>query len=186
MELLKSLNIDPVLVIVNIIGFGLLYLILQRLVFNPIGKVLAEREGDIQKTYGQLDEDRAQMETLKNEYSQRLTNIEAEAREKIQGAIKEAQTTRDQIIGEANARAADVTSKAEKDVIYERERAMATLREEVVDLAIGATGKIIGDGLDENRQRKLINEFINAGTALNIPPHSNGSATPVAAGGVEA
>jgi len=175
MELLESLNIDWRLVLVNIFGFILLYLVLQRLVFNPINKVLAEREGDIQKTYGQLDADRVQMETLKNEYSQRLTNIEAEAREKIQGAIKEAQTTRDQIITEANSRAVETVAKAEKDVAYEREQAMATLREEVVGLAMGATTKIIGDGLDENRQRKLIAEFINAGTASNIPSaRSNG------------
>ena len=170
MELLQSLNIDYKLVIVNIIGFVLLYLIAQRLVFTPIGKVLAERETDIQKTYRQLDEDRSQMETLKNDYSQRLANIEAEAREKIQGAIKEAQITRDQIVQEANGRAADTVAKAEKDVQYERERAMATLREEVVDLAIGATTKIIGDGLDENRQRKLIAEFVNAGTAMHVAP----------------
>ena len=170
MSLLESLNIDWRLVLVNIFGFVLLYLIAQRLVFTPINKVLAEREGDIQKTYSQLDEDRAQMETLKNDYSQRLANIEAEARDKIQSAIKEAQTTRDQIVTEANARAAETVTKAEKDVQYERERAMASLREEVVDLAIGATSKIIGDGLDENRQRKLIAEFVNAGTAANVAP----------------
>ena len=48
-----------------------------------------------------------------------------------------------------------------------------------MDLALGAVTKVIGDGLDTNRQRKLIDDFIaTGGTALNAPPASEPAVSP--------
>ena len=89
--------------------------------------------------------------------------IEAEAREKIQSAIREAQAARDQIITEATGRSRDLVSRAEQEADRERQEAMVALRKQIVDLAMGATEKVIGEGLDEKRQRQLINDFITTG-----------------------
>ena len=51
MELLKSLNIDLIALPVNIVGFLALLFIAQKLVFLPIGKVISERQADVDKTY---------------------------------------------------------------------------------------------------------------------------------------
>lgn len=161
MELLRTLNIEPSAVLVNIVGFILLWIVCRKLVFIPIGKVLTERQTDITKTYDQLDNDRRQMEALKSDYEKRLAAIEAEAREKIQSAIKDAQAARDQIMTEANSRSREMITRAEEEVNREREQAMITLREQVVNLALGAATKVVGDSLDENRQRQLIANFIN-------------------------
>ena len=181
MELLDQLNIDPRAILVNIVGFLLLWLVLQKLVFQPIGRVLAERQQDINSTYDQLEADRRQMETLRAEYEQRLTSIEAEAREKIQSAIKDAQAARDQIIQEANTRGREMITRAEQEIEREREQALITLRQQVVDLALGAATKVIGDSLDETRQRRLIDDFIATSTTRTAtngtgPGGSNGAA----------
>ena len=167
MELLESLNIDFRAIGVNIVGFLLLWFALQRLVFTPINKLLAERQHDINATYDQLEADRRQMETLRADYEQRLAGIEAEAREKIQGAIKDAQAARDQIVQEASARSKEMIARAEQEIEREREQALITLRQQVVDLALGATTKIIGDSLDEARQRRLIDDFITSSVSGN-------------------
>ncbi len=164
MDLLNSLNIDPRAILVNIVGFLLLLLVLRKMVFTPIGKVLAERQQDVNSTYDQLEADRRQMEALRTDYEQRLASIEAEAREKIQGAIKDAQAARDQIVQEAQGRSREMITRAEAEVAREREQAMITFRQQVVDLAMGAATKVIGDSLDETRQRRLIDEFITTGT----------------------
>lgn len=165
MDLLNQLNIDPRAILVNVFGFVALWLLLQRMVFAPIGRLLAERQEDINKTYDQLDADRQHMESLRTDYERRLTQIEAEAREKIQGAIKEAQAARDQIVGEANTRSREMISRAEEEIARERAESLITLRQQVVDLALGAATKIIGDNLDGARQRRLIDDFIASGAA---------------------
>lgn len=161
--LLGTLNIDLQAVVVNIIGFVLLLWVANSLVFKPIGKVIDEREQDVNSTYDKIEADRKQMEALKEDYEKRLSGIETEAREKIQNAIKEAQAARDQIVTEATERGRDLVSRAEREADRERQEAMITLRKQIVDLALGATTKILGDGLDESRQRQLIDDFITTG-----------------------
>jgi F-type H+-transporting ATPase subunit b len=158
--IIGDLNVSPALILINIIGFGVLYLIANKLVFTPIGKVLDEREGEISGTYDKLDADQKQMEALKSEYEGRLEQIEAEAREKIQSAIKEAEAARDKIIADANVRAKDLVVKAESEAEREREQAMITLRQQIVELAMGATYKVVGESLDGAKQKSLIDDFI--------------------------
>jgi F-type H+-transporting ATPase subunit b len=180
MGLLEQLNIDPRAILVNIVGFLLLLFVLRRMVFTPIGKVLAERQQDVNSAYEQLESDRRRMEAMRTDYEQRLASIEAEAREKIQGAIKDAQAARDQIVGEAQERSREMIQRAEAEAVREREQAMITLRQQVVDLALGATSRVIGEGLDETRQRRLIDDFISSGVAASA---ANGaSASPLAGG----
>jgi F-type H+-transporting ATPase subunit b len=159
-KLLSDLNIDPFAFVINVVGFLLLLFVANTLVFKPINQVLEERQQDVRVTYDKLEAEQKQMQELKSEYEQRLASIEAEAREKIQSAIKEAQTMRDQIVSEANTRSREMVARAEEEVEREKRQAMITVREQVVDLALGATEKLIGDGLDKTRQRKLIADFI--------------------------
>ncbi|MBC8103754.1 MAG: F0F1 ATP synthase subunit B [Cytophagales bacterium] len=178
MDLLNTLNISPAAIPVNIVGFVLLLLVANKLVFRPIGLVLTERQADISSTYDKIDRDRAEMQALRDDYQARLSGIEAEAREKIQSAIRDAQSARDQIITEANDRSRELVSRAEREAEQERQEAMVTLKKQIVDIALGATAKIIGDGLDESRQRKLIDEFISSGGSVG-PSHALVEATPL-------
>lgn len=174
--LLHSLNIEPLAIPVNIVGFLLLLFIANNMVFKPINKVLEERQQDVRVTYDKLEAEQQQMQQLKSDYEQRLASIEAEAREKIQSAIKEAQSARDQIVNEAQNRSREMITRAEQEVTREKEQALIAIREQVVNLALGAAHKVIGENLDDKRQRSLIAEFINAGTAPNTPA----ATTPVA------
>lgn len=162
-DILNNLNFDWRIWVVNFLGFGLLWLTATNMVFKPIGKVIEERQGDIQKTYDQLDADQRQMQALKADYEARLAAVEAEGRERITNMIKEAQATRDSVLSDANSRAHELVSRAEAEVAREKEQAMITLRTQVADLAIGAAERVIGDNLNEARSRKLVDEFIASG-----------------------
>jgi F-type H+-transporting ATPase subunit b len=167
MGLLEDLNINPYAILVNIVGFLLLLALLRRFLFRPVGDLLAQRQQDIAATYDQLEADRRQMEALRADYEQRLAGIEAEAREKIQGAIKDAQAARDQIVQETQVRSREMITRAEEEIQRERDQALITLRQQVVDLALGAANKVIGDSLDETRQRRLIDDFITGSVSGN-------------------
>lgn len=178
MDLLNTLNIQPGAIAINLIGFLLLLLVANKLVFKPIGTVLTERQADISSTYDQIDADKRQMEALRDDYEKRLSGIEAEAREKIQSAIREAQAARDQIITEATGRSRELVTRAEREAEQERQEAMVTLKKQIVEIALGATAKIIGDGLDETRQRQLIDNFISNGGSVG-PASAVAAAAPI-------
>jgi F-type H+-transporting ATPase subunit b len=160
---LTKLGIEFQYVVVNILGFLALLFVANKMIFQPIGKVISERQDDVNKTYDQLDADRAEMGRLKSDYETRLDAVEAEGREKIQTAVKEAQATRDQIVTDANTRAKDIVSKAEQEAERERREGLFLMRQQIVDLAMGATGKVLGESLDTKKQSQLIDDFISGG-----------------------
>ena len=165
MDVLNNLNVDLKLVLVNIIGFVILLVVAKKMVFDPIGKVVTERDSDISGQYDRLESAQREMEALKSDYETRLTAIEAEAREKIQTAIKEAQAARDQILSDANQKSHEIVSKAEAEAERAKEQAMTDLRMRIVDIAVGTTRRIIGESLSADRQTALVDEYIATGIA---------------------
>ncbi|MFM7321799.1 MAG: F0F1 ATP synthase subunit B [Armatimonadota bacterium] len=160
MEILQSLNIDVRLIVVNMIGFLILVFAAKKLIFTPIGTVLEERATEINTGYDRLDASQREMETLKADYEARLNAVEAEARDKIQTAIKEAQASRDQILADANAKSREIITRAEAEANREKEQAMITLRQQIVDIAMRTTTHVVGESLDSARHQKLVDEFI--------------------------
>jgi len=167
-EILGTLNFDGTAFLVNAFGFLIVFAILWKFFFTPVGAVLDTRRNDIAATYDQLEADKREMSALRTDYEQRLANIEAEAREKIQTAIKEAQATRDQIVTEAQLRSRELVTRAESEAERERQQAMITMRQQIVDLALNAATKVIGENLDDTRNRRLVDDFIaKESAALN-------------------
>src|SRR5579875_3307140 len=109
--ILQQLGITIPLLITQIIGFLILMVILQQIFTKKVFGLLDQRRADIQQTYDQLDRDREAMEQTRRQYEQRLASIEAEAREKIQAAVKEAQELRANLIADAQTQAAAIIER---------------------------------------------------------------------------
>jgi F-type H+-transporting ATPase subunit b len=101
------------------------------------------------------------METSRRDYEARLAGIEAEARDRIQAAIKEAQGMKEEIIGAAHTEADRLVTHARDEVVREKQRAMVELRAQVADLALEAAGKILRHSVDDRAHRELVSDFIN-------------------------
>ena len=146
--------------LLQIVGFILLVLVLKKYLFGPINGVLEARQNDIQGTLDQIHQDRQAMETSRREYEARLATIEAEARDRIQAAIKEAQEMKDEIVGSARGEAERLVSHAREEIVREKQQALVELRTQVADLAVNAAGKILHRSVDDRAHRELINDFI--------------------------
>ncbi len=155
-----ALNIP--LVVTEAIGFLLLLWFLNRFVFKPIFGILDERQRLITESYDQMDADRARMEQTRREYEQRLAGIEEEAREKIQAAVKEAQSLRDNLVADARTQAETIVEQGRNEIERDRQRAFLEMRSQIVTLAVSAAGKVIDANLDGARQTKLVDDFIGS------------------------
>ncbi len=81
------------------------------------------------------------MEDTRREYEQRLAGIEAEAREKIQAAVKEAQALRDNLIADAQKQAETIVAQGRNESERERQKAFLEMRQQIVALAIARGGQ---------------------------------------------
>jgi F-type H+-transporting ATPase subunit b len=174
MDMLHNLGIDPKLVVVQVVGFLILLWLLNKYAYKPIFKILDDRQNDIKATYDQLDADREAMARTRREYEARLAGIESEAREKIQTAVKEAQELRASIIADAQKQAKTVIDNGRAELERERARTFIELRQQIADLAILAATRVVGESMDDARQRRLVDQYI-AGIATVTTTDSRAS-----------
>jgi F-type H+-transporting ATPase subunit b len=155
------LQITPQALLLQIVSFLLLIWLMRRFLFGPIGGILEARQNEVRSTLDQVYRDREAMETSRREYEARLAGIEAEARDRIQAAIKDAQGMKEEIIGAAHTEADRLVTHAREEVVREKQRAMVELRTQVADLAVEAAGKILRRSVDDRAHRELVTDFIN-------------------------
>lgn len=53
-----------------------------------------------------------------------------------------------------------IRERAASEIESEKQRAIAELRGEVADLALAAAGRVLGESMTDDRQRRLVREFI--------------------------
>ncbi|MFQ3586508.1 MAG: ATP synthase F0 subunit B [Fimbriimonadaceae bacterium] len=98
--------------------------------------------------------------TARHRYERRLAETEAAAREQIQAQMRQAQETAAQLRAEAASQAEQLKRRALDEIETERQKALTDLRIYVVNMALGATEKLVGENVDTERNRKLVDEFI--------------------------
>lgn len=161
MEILKQLNLDPKVLASEITGFILLFFFLRKFLFGPIMGIVEARDEEIRSTYDAANGERSKAEALRADYEKRLADVDAEARVRLQAAIQEAEGTKNQIVLEAKGRADQILERAQEDLVREREKTLTSIREDVVNLSLGAAEKLIGESLDDAKHRNLVTDFID-------------------------
>ena len=89
-----------------------------------------------------------------------LTEARREANEILARAQKVAQETRDADIAATRDALERMRTRATAEIDAEKTRAIAELRGEVADLALAAAGRVVGESLTDERQRRLVQEFL--------------------------
>jgi F-type H+-transporting ATPase subunit b len=154
-------HITPVAFILQVVAFLLLIWAIRKFLLSPINTVLESRQNEVQHTLDQVYQDRQAMETSRREYEARLADIEAEARDRIQNAIKDAQGMKEEIVGSARTEAERLLTRAQEEITREKQQAMVELRTQVAELAVEGASKILRRSVDERVQRELVSDFIN-------------------------
>ncbi|MFZ4508591.1 MAG: F0F1 ATP synthase subunit B [Fimbriimonas sp.] len=139
----------------------ILFPVVRLFFIDPLHDAIQERTSNLESTFAEAADLRARMTEMKADYEQRLAKTEAEAREKIQATVKEAQAIRTQLVAEATAKADAIVKQAREEVEADRNRVLTELRLHVVDLSLAAASKVVGENMDSERNRKLVENFID-------------------------
>ena len=83
-----------------------------------------------------------------------------EANEILTRAQKVAAEAREQDIAATRDEIARLRERATTEIDAENQRAIAELRGEVADLALAAAGRVVGESMTGDRQRKLVADFL--------------------------
>ncbi len=156
---MEALGINGGYLLMQILMISILILLLKGLLYGPMIKVLEERKARIAKGL----EDARQAAVARD-------NADAEAKKVLDAARVDASKLRQDAAGQAEEQAKVILAKANEDakeVIHnarteaegERNKILAELRSQVAAISMAAANKLVGEALDEKRQRALLADF---------------------------
>jgi len=147
--------------IITIINITILFLILRKIFFKPVTKLMADRSARIQDSIDQAEKDKAQAKTLLAEYDDKLKNADAEAREILKTTRESAERQSEVIIAEGKQDAAGITAAARKQIEAEHQAALAKFRLEAAALVMAASAKLAAKDLSSDDNRRYVNMLLD-------------------------
>ena len=147
-------------VIVSALNFIVFFAILWTFALKPVTKILAERKDRIEVGLKDAEQARRDRESAEAERVATLGEARREANEILVRAQKVSQETRDADIAATREELERLRVRAAAEIEAEKVRAIADVRAEVADLALLAAGKVVGETMSDERQRRLVEEFL--------------------------
>ena len=158
---MEALGINLGLLIVQIIAFAIVFLTLNAWVYQPMLNMMETRK---QKIAQGLEDARVAAEAradAQKEADKIRADAQAEAARIVREATERAVVAGKDVKAAADAEAAKARDTAMAEAEMERNRILGDLRGQVASLAIAAANKLVGETLDEKKQRALLNEFFS-------------------------
>ena len=147
-------------VIVELITFVIMLAILARYVYPEIVKLAEARQQAIAQQLNEAEQARAEAEQRLKDAASQLEDARKTAQRVIDAATKSGEQLRQELKQKAEAESKRTIEAAKKEIEAERERAIQSVRNEVASLVVAATEKVIGETLDDDKHRRLIDKAI--------------------------
>ncbi|HWQ83578.1 MAG TPA: F0F1 ATP synthase subunit B [Anaerolineales bacterium] len=173
---MEALGISLGYLIVQILNFLIVLVVLNAWVFKPIMGVFQKRREKISQG---LEDARVAAEARANaekEAREIIAKAETERQQKVRDASQQAEQTAKDVLAQADVQAAKIKDNAQAEIAQERNQILADVRGQVAALAMSATQKLLGEALDEKRQRALIDEFFSGVKAGKVTILESGMA----------
>jgi F-type H+-transporting ATPase subunit b len=135
-------------IVIAVIAFGLVCLVLMKLVFPRMERVFAARVDAIEGGLERAAATRAEAEQLLADYRAQVAAVRAEAATIRDAARAEAAGVRDGILAQARTEAERLTAAGRRQLQAERERIRTELEEGIESLAFELAGRILGESLE--------------------------------------
>lgn len=137
-----------------------MFLVLKKFLFKPVLKMIADRQKEIDDTYADADKAKAEAETMRQEYQQKLSDATQTGETIVKEAVARGQSRQEEIIRQANLDADAIRSKAATDAAREKRKAVNDAKDEICVIALDIAGKVVGRQLDQKDQSQLVDSFI--------------------------
>jgi F-type H+-transporting ATPase subunit b len=148
-------------IITHIIGFVIAVIILKKFAWKPLLSVLEERRNKIKSEFDDLEQERKKTERLYDDYQTKLKEIDSLARAKIQEASREGQTLANEIKEEARKEAKQIVTRTREEIQRDLDKAKVQLRDDVVNMTLEITERIIAQKLDREKDRELVAQLLD-------------------------
>jgi F-type H+-transporting ATPase subunit b len=161
LEALNQLGIEWGLLLSQIVNFGLLMLILFRLLYKPVLDMLAKRRERIAQSMKDAERVAVAAQEAEAEKARVLDEARREAQEIRSQATRDTERIAQEIRSRAEQEASEIRMKAQDDAQKQAQAILADANKQIADLALLATEQLLGRELaNRSEQQRFVTEFL--------------------------
>lgn len=148
---------DAVVLAINIF---ILFIILSYVLFNPVRKMLQDRQNKIASDIDTANTDKEAAAALKQEYDDKLKDVNKEAELILSDARKKALKNQERIEREAREEAQRIIEHAKAEAELEKQKAADDVKKEIILVSTLMAGKLVEVSIDKQKQDSLVEETL--------------------------
>jgi F-type H+-transporting ATPase subunit b len=159
-EILKQLNIQPGALLVNAIGFVILFGVLRKYAFGPLTEIIRVRGEQIASEVQAAEESNRQAQAGLAEAQAERGEIISAAHKDAEQARRAAQEEGQRLLSQARDQARERELQSERNVEAQKAQALAELQRDVSGLAVEMSKRVFAEALDAERHAALLDRFV--------------------------
>jgi F-type H+-transporting ATPase subunit b len=154
------IDVVPGLMIWTIVTFAIVFFVLRRVAFGRIQGLIDQRRDRIREALDEADKARDEARKLREDVKEEREEAKAERERILDDTRRQAQRQFQQAREQAEQDLKERLDKNREEIEAENVKLREQIRRDVVELTLVASEKVTGKVLDQDDQRRLIDETI--------------------------
>jgi F-type H+-transporting ATPase subunit b len=152
---------DIGLMIWTLLVFLISLYLLGKFAFPRIQEALDRRQKAIEESIDAAERTRQEADEILAEYRERLAEARGQADEIVARARKTGEASEAEALADARRKREEMLEQTRREIQAETRRAIQEIRKEVADLTVLATEKVTRKTLDDDDQRRIVEEALS-------------------------
>jgi F-type H+-transporting ATPase subunit b len=148
------------LILWTLLVFGALFYLLRKFAWPHIVGAVEAREKRLEEQLANAERLQAEAQTLVEQNQKALAEARGQAQALLNEARMQSEKERALALEKTKAEQDELLARARREIGTERDRAIADLRKEAVDLSLAAASKLVGERLDSETDRKIVSSYL--------------------------
>lgn len=151
---------NPLTMVVQLCSTLLLFFLMKRFLWASVKQFMSQRAEKMQSDLTAGEQAKQEALSDRKQASQQLALASEKSEEIVKAAVKQAKEEKEIILAQAKKEAAATYKKAQEQIEAERVEMYRSMQKEMVDIAMTAASKLIGEKSDEALDRQAIDAFV--------------------------
>ena len=143
-----------------IIAMFFLFMFASHFLFNPVRKLLSDRQEKIKTELDQAASDQKSAAETRALYEEKLKQVDKEAEAILANARKRGMENQAEIVAQAKEDAAKIIDRARVEAELEKQKLTDEVKREMIAVASVMAAKIVQANIDTNAQHQLIEDTL--------------------------
>lgn len=156
LAILGKVGFDWQVALANFVNFLIIFFILKKFAFKPIGKIIEERNQKIEKGLKDATEYEKLLQEAKASYEEALQKAKTEADSILKQSKKDATAQKVRMLEDAKDEVLAMVEAGKKSLELEKNKMLAEAKKEMVILVTKSTEKVISSNVDKSFSERII------------------------------